>query len=90
MYAWYMHANLLGYRILSMVYLGAFVNALFLMLMAGVFAEGLVWSLLNAFHASKSVIFSGEVIVLLPLAVAFYFVYKMQLTVERDLAAEGY
>lgn len=73
-----------------MVYFNAFVGALFLMLVAGTFAEGLVWVLLGLLHASKAVMLSGELITLIPLAVMAVFVYKMVLSVEKDILANTY
>jgi len=72
------------------IYFGAFVGALFLTLMAGVFAEGLVWIILTAFHASKTVLLAGETLMLLPLVVMFGFVFRSTLETERELAAQGY
>jgi len=72
------------------IYFGAFVGALFLMLIAGVFAEGLVWMVLTAFHASKNILTVGEVLMLLPLFVAFVFVFRSTLETERELAEQGY
>lgn len=72
------------------IYFGAFVAALFLMLLGGLFVEGLVWIILTAFHASKTVLMAGEVIMLLPLFVAFVFIFRSTLETERELAEQGY
>lgn len=73
-----------------MVYFKALIGTSFLMLMASIFAEGVVWQTMEAFHASKSIILSGEIITLLPLAVMFIFVYKVVLDVERDMNTDNY
>ena len=72
------------------IYIGAFVSALFLMLLAGVFTEGLVWMILSAFQASKTILLTAEIIMLVPLLVMFGFVFKSTLSTERELAADGY
>ena len=72
------------------IYCGAFFSALFLMLFAGIFAEGLVWMVFDVFHASKTVLLTAESIMLLPLLIMFGFVFRHTLDVERDLAAQGY
>lgn len=72
------------------IYLGAFVGALFLMLIAGLLTEGLVWLVFDFFHASKKVIMGAELVMLLPLIVAFGFMFRHTLGVERELAEQGY
>lgn len=71
-------------------YFGAFVGALFLMLLVSVFAEGIVWITLTAFHASKTVLMAGEIIMLPPLFIAFIFVFRSTLETERELSEQGY
>lgn len=69
-----------------MIYLNALVGALFLTLEAGVLLEGLTWVGMNALHASRTVLTSGEVVMLIPLAVLFFFVFKNALSAEKDMA----
>jgi len=72
------------------IYIGAFVSALLLMLLAGVFVEGAVWMLFTAFHASTTILLTAETIMLLPLLVMFGFVFRATLVTERELAEAGY
>lgn len=67
------------------VYLGALTSTALLMSIAGIFFEGLVWVTLTAFHASKTVIMSGEVIALIGLLIGTAFVFKMTFNTEREL-----
>ncbi|WP_427450965.1 hypothetical protein [Litorimonas sp. WD9-15] len=72
------------------IYISAFVGALFLMLMAGLLVEGVVWAILSAFHASKTVLLTAEAFMLAPLLVMFGFTFKSTLSTERELAEQGY
>lgn len=68
------------------IYISAFIGALFLMLIMSIFVEGLVWIILQFFHASKSVILTTEGVILMPLLAVFIFVFRSALATERELA----
>ena len=70
-----------------MVYFDAFIGTSLLMLIGGIFIEGFVWAGLEALHASKTVLMSGEILALLALGVMFVVVYKRVLQVEKDILA---
>lgn len=72
------------------IYFAAFVGTLFLMLMAGVVVEGLVWAAFDFLHASQTVITGAEIVMLLPLIVMFGFVFRSCLKTERELDEQGY
>jgi hypothetical protein len=69
----------------KMIYLNALVGTLFLTLEAGVVLEGVTWMVMDALHAPRTVLMSGEVIMLLPLAVLSFFVFKNALAAEKDI-----
>lgn len=68
-----------------MIYLNALVGTLFLTLEVGVILEGLTWMIMDALHASRTVLLSGELVMLLPLVVLFYFVFKNALAAEKNI-----
>jgi len=68
-----------------MIYLNALVGTLFLTLEAGVLLEGVTWMIMDAFHASRNILMSGEMLMLLPLAVLAFFVFKNALSAEKDI-----
>jgi len=69
----------------KMIYLNALVGTLFLTLEAGVLLEGITWMGLNAFHASRAILTSGEAIMLLPVIILFFFIFKNALSAEKDI-----
>ncbi|WP_371396702.1 hypothetical protein [Fretibacter rubidus] len=71
-----------------MIYLKALAGTMFLMVILSVFTEGMIWVMLDLFHASKAVIISGEVLGLIPLAIAFVFIYKTALSAEREILSQ--
>lgn len=72
------------------IYIGAFISALLLILLIGVFAEGAVWMIFTSFHASNTVLLTAETIVMFPLLVVFGFIFRGTLATERELAEAGY
>lgn len=68
-----------------MIYLNALVGTLFLTLEAGVLLEGITWMGMNALHASRAILTSGELIMLLPVIVLFVFIFRKALLAEKDM-----
>lgn len=68
-----------------MIYLNALVGTLFLTLEAGVLFEGLTWLVMDALHASQTVLMNAELVMLLPLAILAFFVFKNALSAEKDI-----
>lgn len=71
------------------LYFNAFVGTALIMFMVGVLAEVVTIGTLSLFHASRSVLLTGEAITAIGVLIAAVFFYRMTLATERRIANEG-
>ena len=64
---------------------GAVVNTTFLVAILAPVSMAIVWLLLNGLHASHTILYSGEALMLVPITIFTVLLFKNALKMEREL-----
>lgn len=64
---------------------GAIVNTIFLVAILAPVSMTIVWLLMSGLHAPKPILYSGEALMLIPIAIFTGLLFKSALQIEREL-----
>ncbi|GHA93515.1 hypothetical protein GCM10009069_15740 [Algimonas arctica] len=67
---------------------GAIVNTIFLVAILAPVCMTIIWLLMSGLHAPKPILYSGEALMLIPIAIFTRLLFKSALKIERELKGD--